>query len=122
MARVARDHYSNVSRQHLESQMRMRSVMLATAMFASALGAGPSLAQAESVYVKYRGEVDLKSFDCTEIARSSFIKRVCCQLALDRDPVSASKGDPLVLRFERLAFAPSELVGVAETGRARVDV
>lgn len=37
----------------------------------------PSLAHAESVYVKYRGEVDLKSFDCTAIERSSFIKRVC---------------------------------------------
>jgi len=45
-----------------------------------------------------------------------------CQSALDRDPVSASKRDPLVLRFERLAFAPSELAGVAETGRARVGV
>ena len=45
-----------------------------------------------------------------------------CQSASDRDPRSASKRDPLVLRFERLAFAPSELVGVAETGRARVDV
>jgi hypothetical protein len=32
---------------------------------------------AESVYVKYRGEVDLKRFDCTDIARSSFIRRVC---------------------------------------------
>ena len=31
----------------------------------------------ESVYVKYRGEVNLKSFDCKDIARSSFIKRVC---------------------------------------------
>jgi hypothetical protein len=36
----------------------------------------------------------------------------------DRHP----KGDPLVLHFERLALAPSELVGVAETGRARVGV
>ena len=45
-----------------------------------------------------------------------------CQSALDRDPVSASKRDPLVLRFERLAIAPSELAGIAETGRARVDV
>jgi hypothetical protein len=44
-----------------------------------------------------------------------------CQSASDRAPRSASKRDPLVLRFERLAFAPSELVGVAETGRARVD-
>ena len=45
-----------------------------------------------------------------------------CQSALDWDPRSASKRDPLVFRLERLAFAPSELAGVAETGRARVDV
>ena len=32
---------------------------------------------AESVYVKYRGEVDLKNFECTDTARSSFIRRVC---------------------------------------------
>ena len=38
-----------------------------------------------------------------------------CQSALDRDPRSASKRDPLVLRFERLALAPSELAGIAET-------
>ena len=45
-----------------------------------------------------------------------------CQSASDRDPRSASNRDPLVLRFGRLALAPSELVGVAETGRAtRVD-
>ncbi len=36
-----------------------------------------SVAQAESVFVKYRGEVDLKPFDCTDIVRSSFIRRVC---------------------------------------------
>jgi len=34
-------------------------------------------ARAESVYVKYRGELDLKHFDCTDITRSSFIRRVC---------------------------------------------
>src|SRR6266705_317177 len=45
-----------------------------------------------------------------------------CQSASDRDPGSASKRDPPFLRFERLALAPSELVGVAETGRARVGV
>jgi KTSC domain len=57
--------------------MRMRPVMLAAAMFACALCADPSLASAESVYVKYRGEVDLMPFDCTDITRSSFIRRVC---------------------------------------------
>lgn len=33
--------------------------------------------RAESVFVKYRGAVDLKPFDCTDIARSSFVDRVC---------------------------------------------
>ena len=36
-----------------------------------------SAASAESVYVKYRGEIDLTPFDCTDISRSSFIRRVC---------------------------------------------
>jgi len=42
-----------------------------------------------------------------------------CQSAPNRDPGSASKRDPTFLRFEQLALAPSELVGVAETGRSR---
>ena len=45
-----------------------------------------------------------------------------CQSALEWAPRSASKRDPFVLRFRRLAVAPSELVGVAETARARVSV
>ena len=57
--------------------MRMSPVMLAAAMYACTLCAGPSLAYAESIYVKYRGEVSLKSFDCSDITRSSFINRVC---------------------------------------------
>src|SRR6266487_6684662 len=44
---------------------------------AVALFAGPLIARAESVYVKYRGEVDLKFFECSDITRSSFIRRVC---------------------------------------------
>ena len=47
---------------------------------AVALFAASSIACAESVYVKYRGEVDLRFFDCTDIARSSFIRRVCYDL------------------------------------------
>ncbi|QHP74284.1 KTSC domain-containing protein [Bradyrhizobium sp. LCT2] len=31
----------------------------------------------ETVNVKYRGPVDLKSFACNDISRSSFITRVC---------------------------------------------
>jgi hypothetical protein len=34
-------------------------------------------ARAETVDVKYRGPVDLKPFDCADIMRSSFIRRVC---------------------------------------------
>ena len=34
-------------------------------------------AQAESVEVKYRGSVDLKPFNCTDVTRSSFVERVC---------------------------------------------
>src|SRR3989442_15275819 len=32
---------------------------------------------AETVLVKYRGPVDLKTFSCNDITRSSFIRRVC---------------------------------------------
>ena len=34
-------------------------------------------ANAESVYVKYRGNVHLTPFECSTITRSSFIRRVC---------------------------------------------
>lgn len=34
-------------------------------------------ANAETVDVKYRGEVPLDTFDCTDVTRSSFINRVC---------------------------------------------
>jgi hypothetical protein len=38
---------------------------------------GASRLFAESVEVKYRGLVDLRHFECNDISRSSFIKRVC---------------------------------------------
>ena len=37
----------------------------------------PLSAYAESVYVKYRGPVDLAPFKCEAISRSSFVKRLC---------------------------------------------
>lgn len=37
-------------------------------------------AQAETVEVKYHGRVSLDTFKCSDISRSSFIKRVCYQL------------------------------------------
>jgi len=43
-----------------------------------------------------------------------------CQSAFKFDPRSASNFDPLWRRVLAVAVAPSELVGVAETARARV--
>lgn len=34
-------------------------------------------AKAETVSVKYRGEVELAPFECQDVTRSSFIQRVC---------------------------------------------
>jgi hypothetical protein len=44
------------------------------------------------------------------------IGTACVSIGIQLGPVSAPKRDALVLRLERLALAPSELVGVAETG------
>lgn len=60
-----------------ERRTNLPSVLLAAAIFAFSFCGAPTLCRAESVFVKYRGEVDLKSFDCTDVARSSFINRVC---------------------------------------------
>jgi hypothetical protein len=46
-------------------------------LIALVVGTSVVSARAETVDVKYRGQVDLKSFDCADITRSSFIKRVC---------------------------------------------
>jgi DNA-binding transcriptional LysR family regulator len=45
-----------------------------------------------------------------------------CQSASKFDPRSASNFDPFGRRVLAVALAPSELVGVAETARVRVDV
>ena len=42
-----------------------------------ALLALPLSAKAETVFVKYRGVVDLAPFQCETATRSSFIRRVC---------------------------------------------
>jgi hypothetical protein len=47
--------------------------MIAVLVFSVCISTG----RAESVFVKYRGAVDLKSFDCKDLTRSSFIDRVC---------------------------------------------
>ncbi len=53
------------------------SALNGASQFGPALPPETTPQSAESVYVKYRGEVDLKSIDCTDIARSNFIRRVC---------------------------------------------
>jgi KTSC domain len=45
--------------------------------FVVGLSIYPLFAKAESVSVAYRGDVDLKSFDCSDVSRSSLINRVC---------------------------------------------
>jgi hypothetical protein len=50
----------------------------------------------------------------------ALLRRLICQTALERDPLSASKRDPFDRRARAVALAPSELVGVAETARARL--
>jgi len=37
----------------------------------------PTNALAESVFVKYRGQVPLETFSCEWVTRSSFIRRLC---------------------------------------------
>ena len=54
----------------------MRRLIIVAAMLV-ALSLLPEPAAAETVYVKYRGPVDLKPFACETITRSSLIKRVC---------------------------------------------
>jgi hypothetical protein len=57
--------------------MKRAFAKIVAPILACVLCVGFSPAHAESVYVKYRGEVDLSAFDCRDIARSSFIRRVC---------------------------------------------
>jgi hypothetical protein len=60
------------------AQFRGNRMRVITAIATSvALSVCCSVASAESVYVKYRGQVDLKPFDCLDVTRSSFIQRVC---------------------------------------------
>ena len=64
----------------------------------------------------------LELFDrvVSSIAAKQIFVLVSCQSAPNRDPLSASKRDPFERRVRAVALAPSELVGVAETARARV--
>jgi hypothetical protein len=50
--------------------------MLRLAIFAAAL-ASTSYASAETIAVKYWGDLNLAPFTCTDVTRSSFINRAC---------------------------------------------
>lgn len=53
----------------------MQSVLVALTFIFLGLAAAPSVA--ETVNVKYRGVVDLRSFKCENVSRSSLVNRVC---------------------------------------------
>ncbi len=46
-------------------------------LFASISHAGATWAEAETIDVKYYGPLDLKTFACTDVTRSSFVNRAC---------------------------------------------
>lgn len=59
----------------LNSIVSVRAATLA--VFVLALVAAPRGALAETVFVKYRGPVDLAPFDCKWVTRSSLVWRLC---------------------------------------------
>jgi hypothetical protein len=50
----------------------LRAVALITIMFLNA-----TWAEAETIDVKYYGSLNLSPFDCTDVTRSSLVKRTC---------------------------------------------
>ena len=59
-------------RQTFTTVIRSRALLIGLVV-----GTSVVVARAETVDVKYRGPVDLKTFDCSDITRSSFIRRAC---------------------------------------------
>jgi hypothetical protein len=51
--------------------------MLKLALIIAAGFAGSTWAEAETIDVKYYGKLDLATFTCTDVSRSSFINRAC---------------------------------------------
>ena len=56
---------------------RASRLAIVAVLVISFAGLSASKVRSESVAVKYNGLVDLKPFDCQDVSRSSFIKRVC---------------------------------------------
>lgn len=61
----------------MKSKMTVRLKLIHSAALSAILTVLALPLWAESVDVKYRGQIDLKHFDCRDITRSSFIRRVC---------------------------------------------
>jgi hypothetical protein len=57
------------------SKILYKLLRLGIAAICSLTLCGPALA--ETAFVKYRGPVQLKTFQCERVSRSSFIERVC---------------------------------------------
>jgi hypothetical protein len=56
---------------------KLLRVLISTLLLFAAMLAMTQIAHADSVAVKYRGTIDLASYSCSWIERSSFINRVC---------------------------------------------
>ncbi|MGX1009147.1 hypothetical protein AB7M69_003504 [Bradyrhizobium japonicum] len=83
----------------------------------------PHSATTEAIYAAY-AKARSQAWDSIGIS-ISLLGEECeralwCQSAFDWDPLSASKRDPFDRRALLVALGSSELVGVAETARARV--
>ena len=58
--------------------MKRLYIILSVVIWISlSIGLVPALCNAETVYVKYRGPVNLSQFKCDWISRSSLVKRLC---------------------------------------------
>ena len=73
MSMFAKRHHRFV---RLPTGLILAEVMVVVAV-AGLLALLPSLAVAETVYVKYRGPIDLAPFSCQSVTRSSLVQRVC---------------------------------------------
>lgn len=58
----------------MKKLVRFRLILAGIGLICATL---PISANAETVYVKYRGQVDLAPFKCEWISRSSFVNRLC---------------------------------------------
>ena len=96
-------------------------------LIASLIRAERTHRQARSISYRIGGakfpvlkDIDKFVFADTPVDEGQVRELATCQSAPKFDPRSASNFDPLERRVRAVALAPSELVGVAETARARV--